>query len=189
MSKSWGPDQPGQQPYYDGPAGTPWGGQQPSPPRQRSGLRTFLLILGGLILLLIVLSTCSTLSSQQGGAPLPPASAPGNGTVSTDVASNPNGSEVEEDTPTSGGPARYGVTGGGRADITYTNATGGQDHKTDVPLPFYLDAQDGYGLSVTAQRKSSKDGEITCTVSRPGRPDQTSTSSGPYAVCSASGGF
>jgi hypothetical protein len=75
-----------------------------------------------------------------------------------------------------------------RADITFQNAGGDTSQQADrsVPWSWTFRAEEGAFLYVSAQRGGAP-GDIACSIEVDGIVVKTSSSSGPFTICTASG--
>jgi hypothetical protein len=83
----------------------------------------------------------------------------------------------------------YVVSGNsGQADVTYQNRDGNTSQESGVSLPWqygYATTSGAY-FHISAQRGRAA-GDITCSIEIDGHILQTSSSTGPNAICTASG--
>lgn len=80
------------------------------------------------------------------------------------------------------------IRGVAAVDITLTNATGGVEQHTDIPLPYSytFDAREGQFVSISAQ-SDSRVSEFSCFILANGVMVKSATSSGEYAIVTCSG--
>jgi hypothetical protein len=84
---------------------------------------------------------------------------------------------------------KYEITGSASSvDVTYQNENGDTSQESDVPVPWTktFAGKDGQFVYISGQNKGES-GDTTCIVYVDGRQKETNTSSGAYAICTASG--
>lgn len=167
---------PAQQQGYP-PPGYPPQQRRPQlpPPRKR---KTWPFVVLGAVVLLVVIGV----ASQGRDSRTPPAAAAGDaaGNAAPAAAAAPDldfGQKI----------VTMSIEGSGQATVSYLKA-GGTEQQT-VDLPWSSEITVDFVASLTAQRKSGNNGEITCRITEKdgGAVVADSTSSGPYAVVSCGG--
>jgi len=84
------------------------------------------------------------------------------------------------------GPVTYRVeVDGGTGSVTYEGPSGQEQHN-GVAFPWSATVEDVALPVLLAQKDTDGPGEIRCVIERDGEVIAESTSSGPYATCTAS---
>jgi hypothetical protein len=166
------------------PAPQPPAAQEP--PRRR---KKWPFIVGAIVALFVIIGIANGGGSQPGTTP---AGAP---TVAALPSAAVPAAPAESGTDT----ITYEVTGDSVSkanNITYVKDSNfGMQQETSTKLPWKKDVEMESGLftaqpmTLTAQSGSDKSGSITCRILKNGEEVTSSTSSGPYAVVTCSGGL
>jgi len=173
--------------HQNHPAPRPPAAQAPTAPPAPRRRRKLLWIIGGVVLLLVVIGVANggqTPSTTPTSSPTPAGAGAG--------AAEPAASGMDQIT--------YEVTGDGVSkanNITYvkdSNFGQQQDNGASLPWSKTIEFENGVldlqPMTLVAQSGSGKSGgTITCRILRNGAEVTSSTSSGPYAVVTCSGGL